>query len=192
MSEKEFVEKLTVVFQKQFHVLSEVKSICNSARIDLVLIHKQNPKYVFGIECKRFDRKKGAEIGKYIKQAMRYSGLKFEVYGHTRHIPILIAPPLSYKYFIMVEETKIDKDGTYWHKDRHDPDFSHHSMNGFLGEFNIGEVRSWSDKSYSFIFSNYELFESEPKRYMTGNNYGIHPINYSNIIKKISKNDTIL
>ena len=66
---------------------------------------------------------------------------------------------------------------TKWHQDRHSEFCKHHSFNGFLGEFNVGEVRKHNDKNYFFSFSNNIIFSSKN---------GINDKNYINLLNKIS------
>lgn len=184
MNEKEFVNSIIPLFTDKFTVYREVSSECKSKRIDLVLQHKIYKKIVFGVECKMFNSKKGNEIGKYIRQAINYSDYKFVFGEYSQRMPILICPALSINYLIMAEERKIDENGKYWYKDRHEPTHQHHTVNGILGSLGIGEIRNLKSGNYYFTHSNYILFESNPTFYNTKNNHGVHFENYNNLINK--------
>ena len=103
-TEKEFVNKLEAKFKKYFEVQREVVSKCKKNRIDLLLTI--DGKYHFAIECKIPDKKRGEEIGKYIKQAERYTTAEWEYKpGEFVKAIVLICPPLSYSYFILNEQS---------------------------------------------------------------------------------------
>jgi len=181
--EKEFVEKLIPTFKIHFNVATEVWSECKTKRIDLVLTHKQNKNISFGIECKIPDKKRGDKIGQYLKQAIGYSKLKWFNGKEYKKIPILLCPPLSYKYFILNEEEKIINN-EIWIKDRHSKNCKHHSFNGFLGALNIGEVRK-NDQGYYFVMSNKILFDNYGMYNITRENKGVHIDNYNYITNRI-------
>lgn len=174
--ERQFVNTLNSTFSKQFKVSNEVWSKDKTARIDIVL-HLKDDIY-FGIECKCPDKKRGEDIGEYIKQAIRYSNLEFEVSkGIYKKIPIFICPPLSYNYFIMKEET-ILHNGKEYHCDRHEALCSHNSVNGLLGAFGIGEVRkAWY--GYYLSLSNKIIYSSQKDD-------GLRLKNYLLTLKKLS------
>lgn len=185
--EKEFVEKLKPIFKKHFIVRDECYSDCKKNRIDLILQLK-NTDYFFGIECKIPNKKRGEEIGRFVEQAIRYTNYKFDVLKNKtiyKKIPIFICPALSYDYFILNEKETLIKDSSVklnqwigennlWHQDRHNRYCEHHTFNGFLGNWNIGEVRKISTKDYIFSLSNKIIFSSIK---------GIHNENYNFIIK---------
>lgn len=172
MTESDYVSKLIPTFRIHFEVRPEVWSKDKKSRIDLVLQSKDYPDIYFGIECKIPDKKKGEKIGEYIKQAIRYSQTEFEVRpNYFKRIPILITPALSVNYFIISEQSQII-DNEIWYKDRHNANHDHHTFNGLLGSFGIGEVRKFDKgtKFYRFVFSNWTLFDSR---------YGININNYN-------------
>lgn len=179
-TEEQFVIRVINVLQKYFKIEREVWSDCRGGRIDLILTTKEG--YRFGLECKRYDKKKGEQIGEYVKQAIRYSNYTFS----GVKIPIFIAPPLSYKYFIMNEDVIIDENKISWHKDRHNETHEHHSFNGFLGAFNVGELRTFEKGIFYFSFSNKIIWNSA-LQYKTNNPKGTHEVNYQLLIKKINK-----
>lgn len=182
MTEKEFVDKVCLVFQKTFTVEREVWSECKTSRIDILLT--LNNLYVFGIECKIPDKKRGEELGRFVSQASRYSKLSFPTPKGYKIIPIFICPAISYRYFIL-NEYKMNYHGENWHKDRHNEFHEHHSFNGFIGSaFGIGEVRSIGNGNYNFIINNKVIYTSGYS-YVTNQNNGLHLKNYSDLILKI-------
>jgi hypothetical protein len=182
-----FVTKLIQQFRSDFDVFTEVKSKCRTSRIDLVLLYQK--KFLFGIECKIPDKKKGNEIFQYVNQAKRYTEMKWELNNQFFTMPILLCPPLSYNYFIMNEcEQQIDNE--LWHKDRHNKKHDHHSFNGFLGGFNIGEVRK-INAGYQFAMNNKPLFKKI--QYANGNGWvGVYEDNYASHMAKIKEYDSAI
>lgn len=161
--EAEFVEKLLPHLTPYFEVKREVWSKCKNGRIDLLLKLRGNDNVYFGCEAKIANRKRGEEMGEFVKQAIRYSGYEFEVEPNIfKKIPITICPPLSYKYFVLNDEEK-QIDGKVWHRDRHDEFNEHHSLNGFIGCWNIGELRKGFNKApyWYFSFSNKPIFSTQ-------------------------------
>ena len=196
INEKQFVDRLIPFLSKHFDVQTEVYSKCGRGRIDLLIKAKGHENIYFGCECKIPDSKRGEEMGEYFKQAIRYTGYEFEVeFGVFKKIPIFICPPLSYKYFLLNEEAKeIDK--KIWHLDRHSEFHEHHTMNGFMGAFNVGELRKGFDKEqYFFIsFSNKPIWSSRIANIYDSNNQwvgkqmkGLHEKFYSELMKKLCK-----
>jgi hypothetical protein len=193
-TEAEFVEQLTKSFSKHFKVKTEVFSKCRKGRIDILLSLPNN--IHFGLECKKPDSKRGEQIGEYVKQAIRYTEYEFEVHaGIFKKIPIFICPPLSYKYFLMNERSSVinnienvsfdGKPFCKWHQDRHEEHYKHHSFNGFLGAFNVGEVRKHIDGSYFFSVSNKTIFSTRLK-WNSNEINGLHHENYTKLLKKLS------
>lgn len=175
--ENDYVNKVVSVLRKYFTIQREVKTDCKTGRIDLIVTTPTGEN--FGIECKRADEKKGEHIGRFIKQACRYSENTFK----GVKIPIFIAPALSYNYFIMNSETvKIGDE--FWHKDRHDEKHLHHTINGLLGSMGVGEIRKSEDFFY-FSFSNQVIWTSK-KEYKSEKIIGLHEANYKALIKKIN------
>jgi hypothetical protein len=132
----------------------------------------------------------------YKRQAMNYSKLEFDVFknGSTyKKIPIFICPALSYNYFILnefeqslnvksnlIQQRKNDFSHLLHHQDRHSKYHKHHTFNGLLGGFNIGEVRRNFDRSFYFSLSNKIIFSTE-KDWQTQNIKGLHIENYSKL-----------
>jgi hypothetical protein len=79
----------------------------------------------------------------------------------------------------------------YFH-DRHEKDNPHHTVNGMLGAFGIGEMRTklgWQNKQYIyFSFSNKPLWEETGKWDETLKKYvgikGVHLKNYEFQVNK--------
>lgn len=145
MSEVIYTEKQLqgMIFNRlshHFHVESEVWSSCHTRRIDLIAVHKSDIAigYPVGIEIKKFDSKTGADVAKWLQQAQAYSGLTWGRYGH---IMVIVAPQMSGYIFAEGELTNKGhlKDG------RPTP---HHNFSTFLGQFNIGELQTYTHTSY--------------------------------------------
>lgn len=174
--EEVFVNKLVGNLNKYFKVEKEVWSDCRQGRIDLVITTDEG--YRFGVECKQNNDKRGEEIGEFIKQAIRYKDYKF----NGVRIPIFIAPPLSYNYFIMNQQEQI-LEGKKWHKDRHIETHEHHTVNGFLGSFGVGEIRKCN--SFFFLSFSNKIIWSSQKQYNTGIARGTHEANYQKLLLKL-------
>jgi hypothetical protein len=194
--EKLYVDKVEKYMKQYFDTTREVWSKCGKGRIDLLLKLKDREVY-FGIECKIDNEKRGAEMGEFIDQAMRYAKYEFEVKPNTyKRIPIAICPALSYAYFILNEKEFIDKDGKSWHRDRHSEFVDHHSINGFLGVWLIGEIRpqkkdgkffyilSWSNKPV-WSSENVKIWDDNIKKYIGTKTRGLHEKWYELLMKKI-------
>ena len=106
-----------------------------------------------------------------------------------------ICPPLSYKYFILNQEQQ-EIENKIWHLDRHSEYHEHHTMNGFIGAFNVGELRKGFDKEkyYFLSFSNKPVWSSKIANIYNSNNEwvgkqmkGIHEKFYIELMKKICK-----
>jgi hypothetical protein len=195
LTEQEFVDKIVLEFENTFIVKRECWSKCKKFRIDLIL-QIPNTEIFFGIEAKRPDKKRGEAIAKYILQANGYSKLEFDVlkngYKYCK-IPIFICPALSYNYFVLNEHSeKMDRKSNLfqqhnrdfshllWHQDRHSMFHKHHTFNGLLGGFGIGEVRRNFDKSFYFSLSNKVIFTTE-KDWHTKEVKGLHIENYNKL-----------
>lgn len=189
--EQQFVDKCVSHFSKHFTCQRERWSKCGNGRIDLIL-STDNGEY-FGVEAKIPDRKRGEGLGEFVKQAIRYTNYEFEIRDKVfKQIPIFICPAISYKYFIL-NEHEITIEGKKWHRDRHEETNDHHSVNGFLGAFNVGEIRNMGCNDFALIFSNKIIYDTRLKSIYEGNVYkgkvkaGIHSENYTKLINKISK-----
>ena len=187
-TEDDYVNKLVKHLGKNLKVEKEVWSDCGNGRVDLVVTTTEG--YNFGIECKKNNSKRGEEMGEFVKQAIRYVGYKFK----GKRIPIFISPPISYNYFLLNEFSQ-DIEGKMWHKDRHELHTNHHSFNGFLGCFGVGEIRkskdSWGKEYFYFSTSNKIIWSSENKKIWDYPKYeikmaGTHIKNYNLLIKKLA------
>lgn len=181
-TEKQFIDSILPTFGKHFKVETEVWSKCKNGRIDILLT--LNDDVYFGIECKAPNEKRGEKIGEFIKQAIRYSKYEFNIgNGIYKKIPILITPALSYNYLIMRTET-ITNNGYEYHRDRHQQYDSHHTLNGILGSFGIGEIRKSHSGKYIFSVSNKTIFSTHTKWNSSEIN-GLHQENYNKLLKKL-------
>ena len=189
--EDQFKDKCEAHFSKHFTCQRERWSKCGKYRIDIIL-STDNGEH-FGVEAKIPDRKSGEKLGEWVKQAIGYSNCEFEIRDKVfKQIPIFICPPISYRYFIL-NDSEIIIEGEKWHKDRHKETNNHHSMNGFLGAFNVGEIRNMGGNDFALIFSNKIIYDTRLKSVYEGNVFkgkvkaGIHSENYTKLINKISK-----
>ncbi len=186
-TEKELQQKLSERLKEYFYVQREVSTNCKTGRIDLVLTCKTT-KAIMGVEIKRVDRKRGKDIGMLIKQASRYAQASFTE-GKTK-MPVFIFPAISYDYIICPEEKKIIQGSEYF-KDRHDKASVHHTFQGILGVFDIGELRVFphKDKNYiRFVFNNKLIWTNQPQ-YQSKEIIGLHDDNYKDLINRLHGND---
>lgn len=181
-----------------FDIEFEVWSVDGKSRIDMVLMDKIHNKF-FGIEVKMYNHKRGMNLGEHLLQSMRYVVSEFKTKHGIKKMPILICPPISFTYLqCPVHESRKELDGIYgkkaeYYHDRHDRNSTHHSANGMIGSFGVGEVRTLIDNGIQYIYftlSNQILWDSRPawddtiKRYSSVNIKGVHLVNYD---KQISK-----
>ena len=179
-NEENFKNKLHAFFYPMFEVQREVTSECGKARIDMLLtVHGT---YHFGLECKKINKKKGEEIGEYIQQAHEYSKLKWRYRnGLFIQAPIFICPALSYDYLLMNEKTFVIDNQTY-HQDRHDKFHRHHTVNGMLGVWNVGDVRK---NKFGFQFSMNNKSFYDYRSYRNDISAQVHEINYNTYIERL-------
>jgi hypothetical protein len=185
MTEKEIEQKIINALRPFFHIKQEVWSLDHKSRIDFIITCKRS-NAIFGLEIKKFEEKKGDEIGKIVEQCFRYTNCKFDINGEFKKVPIFLAPPLSYLFFICPKEMQIINGFEYF-KDRHDKNHEHHSINGFLGNFDVGEMRTFmiNEKQYfRFMMSNKIIWSNHPK-WGSGDIFGLHEVNYNFLINKI-------
>ncbi len=199
MTEAELSKKSISIFSQNFDVLTERVSKCGLGRIDLVLICKHT-RVKFGVELKSTERKRGEVVGDIVKQCMRYVKYEFMVEDGERkndskfeQLPIFLCPALSNNILAWVDSRKVI-DGIEHIIDRHSTENPHHGINGMLGSFGVGEVRSfyWNNyktgtktKYYTFIMSNKDIWNAKPN-YQTGKPKGLHQENYNKLLKKLS------
>ena len=140
IGEKELQEKLARYLKKWFNVELEVWSIDRKCRIDIAMIHKTDilKIYPIGIEIKTFDKKTGADAGKWLKQASKYSELDFTGYGKML---IIVAPQFSENVF---------SEGLLMHKhlQEHGSAGQAHNVSTFLGQFNLGEFQRYNFENH--------------------------------------------
>lgn len=185
--EKDFVTRLIAYLSKFMYVEQEVRSDCGKGRIDVMAECKLTATR-FGIECKQHTKKRGEDIGEFIRQAMRYSKMTFK----GKPVPVFIAPPISNEYLALVEE-RVTIGGKEYILDRHQPIHEHHTVNGILGDFNVGEFRTFKHSQYpygAFMFSNKPIYSFKPKWDEVSRKYGsdiqgLHKENYASLMQKI-------
>lgn len=187
MKECDVSKQTLCVLSKYFNIRTEVTDITRANRIDVIASCKET-NTMFGIEFKHTDKKRGEDIGNLINQCIRYSKTKFYQSGDYLTIPIFIAPPLSYDILVMNEKSIIFE-GQEYIKDRHDKSNNHHTVNGMLGAFNVGELRNFG-RYFAFIFSN-KIIWSNRKYWGMNNIEGLHEKNYNNLMKKLNESINI-
>jgi len=181
-TEQQLVDSIEKYLSQWFHIQREVWSDCGKGRIDMIVECKLTA-IRLGIEAKLNDKKRGEKIAEHIRQSIRYSQMTF----NGSQIPIFIAPQISSDYLAIVEDRKLI-DGIEWIRDRHGPQHEHHTANGFLGDFNVGELRSIKGKIpyWCFTFSNNPIY-SMKKRWNSNDIIGLHRENYTNLLRKIQE-----
>ena len=141
MTERELHGIIHNSLARFFIVESEVKSDCRTGRIDIIMTHKSDiaMRYPIGIEIKKFDKKTGADVGKWLHQAQRYTEMTWGKYGR---IVAIVAPQISGYVFDEAQLTDQNhkKDG------RPTP---HHNVSTFLGQFGVGELQTYFWHDYS-------------------------------------------
>ncbi len=188
MKEKQLQDALISRLSEYFYVYSEVKTVCGQGRIDLILNCKESMAW-FGVEIKQINYKRGNDIGLLIKQANRYAFSDFNLNG-IRKVPVFIFPAISYDYMICREET-VKKDGVILHQDRHKRDSVHHTFNGILGVFRVGEIRVFErnqNKYIRFVFNNKEIWTNKPN-YNKPGIVGLHYANYEFLTTEANGNN---
>jgi hypothetical protein len=191
MIENELQLKISNRLKTWFNVYPEYKTLCKTGRIDFIIECKIT-KALFGLEIKKIDKKKGNDMGLLIKQAHRYSNSCFTFNNVTQKIPIFIFPALSYDYLICPEKMII-VEGEEYFKDRHTKDFVHHTIQGFIGVWNVGELRVYKEKENTyirFVFNNQEIWTNEPQ-WNNPEIKGLHKENYNKLITRINDSNCI-
>lgn len=195
--EKIFADKVMNRLSAYFKIESEVWSKCGKNRIDYVITDISTG-FPFGIEFKQLGGKRGEEIGEHILQATRYVQSEFRVNDVWQRIPIMICPPISFITLQAPEllSLKIDENAlngnSEFYRDRHNRNLEHHTVNGMLGAFHVGEIRSYKREHFKtkeevqylrFVFSNKTLWDEAPE-YLQTTPKGIHLTNYAFQITK--------
>lgn len=184
MTEKEYRYKIDKTLEVHFNIDREVWSVDGTARIDYVLQCKESLA-LFGLEVKKNMIHRGTEIGKYLKQAERYTKLKFNSKFNTTEVPIFISPAISEIYKEVKPDSYKFVSGKETFEPYHNSDSKHSNINSLIGCFNIGEIRKFKNRQgpyFSFIFKNSEIWKSD-------NTYGpkINENNYKKMLVLIKK-----
>lgn len=179
MKEKDLTTKLAVYLSDFFEVSTEICCDCKACRFDMVLTcRKSQSKFI--IEMKKNTRKRGSEMAQHIDQAMRYRLHKID----GKHYPVLVAPGYSFeKIRLAYDLHPVDKN---YSVDLHSDQDIHHTFNGYLAHFGVGEIRKRNftpDPYYRFIFNNIELFSCNRNRY---GSTGLNHVNYQYILNRLN------
>ena len=135
-TEKELQNKIGQYLSNYFEVQFEKVSDCKKSRIDIFMYHKSDvlEQYPIGIEIKRTNVKKGAEIAKWLLQSDRYTETTF----NNQKTLIFICPQISGNYF--EEGLNISKHDIYGASTYS----CHHNVHTFLyGAFKVGEFQKF-------------------------------------------------
>lgn len=170
---RRFLETLSVAFKR---VETEVKDSSGTSRIDMIVYPTED--VAFGIEFKQpnqdgVHRKHGSDLGRWLKQAERYSTTFFPHAYHSTHeqIPVFIYPPVTYNHLVFNPDVHRVNPGEELHE--------HNNVNSFIFQsFHVGELRKLSNRR--FIFSSnclnvadIRLTKSGWKCFMHNNKYNI-------------------
>jgi hypothetical protein len=185
MKESQLSRSFIAHFGKYFRIEAEVNPHQSTRRIDLLLRHT-NPNYVFGVELKSDEHKRGNDIISWLEQAGDYANSLFVINGQPRKIPVLIYPALSNLFFQFDHETAPIKNGRYYYyKPFHSLEHDHSNVNAFASMVGVGEIRKiglsedWQQNKYRFMYRNKPLwFESGNK---------VHQKNYESYFKTIEQ-----
>ena len=186
MTERDLQYRLAKRLGEYFNVDTEVKTNCGDGRVDLILRCKKTD-IVMAVEIKKANRKRGRDIGMLIKQASKYAQATFL---NNLKIPVFVYPAISYDYLICPEEKKVINGEEYF-RDRHSRESIHHTFQGILGVFNVGELRVFtrnSKKYIRFVFNNKLIWTNQPE-WNSKEIMGLHSENYKNLISRINDND---
>jgi hypothetical protein len=129
-------DRLVNYFGKWFDVYFQVRSLCGRYRIDLIMYHHsdRSRQYPIGIEIKKGDIKRGADIGKWCLQAKSYANALFD----GRKATVFTAPQISGWY---LEEGKFVSKHDVEEKGSHP---EQNNVNSFLYKsFGIGEMQKY-------------------------------------------------
>ena len=138
-TEKKIQKNMVRYFSEFFNVRSEVKSKCRNGRIDLIMTHKKDNQYNFGIEIKISGQKKGKDLGHWFKQAVRYQD-----YDWGCKLIMFVFPQISYLY--LQEGELVSKHHVF----RHDYMGAHNNVSTFLGANGIGELQVYDYKGSKY------------------------------------------
>jgi len=146
---------------------------------DLVKLFEERFSNEFDIHKEFTDDSRKNRID-FILQHKKYD-LLIGVVG--KRIPVFLFPPISKEIFVTPLKTVELNDQISIYVDRHHNDSAyHHTFNGFLGAFNVGEIIPKKDGSI-FMFSNDIIYNSykDPKYAGYFNQHKYH-----NLLKKIN------
>lgn len=188
--EQELIDQFKLKFEKCFvRIDEEVWDDTNKNRIDMVLY--PNADTALGIEFKRFDKRKhGNELGKWLRQATRYSEARFphRFHGKYERIPIFVCPSITHTHLIFnpdvhVKENMINvsfsNDGMKLTPNTNTPHYEHNNINSFLfAAFGIGEIRKLSESETIFSsnclnVASLRMFNGKWKCFVHANKYRI-------------------
>lgn len=137
ITEKELQNKIGQYLANYFEVEFEKISDCKKSRIDIFMYHKTDAlkEYPIGIEIKKSNIKKGAEIAKWLLQSDRYTENTF----NNQKTLIFVCPQISGNYF--EEGQNISKHDIYSASTYS----CHHNVHTFLyGAFKVGEFQKYN------------------------------------------------
>lgn len=179
MTEKDLTTRFAEYISDFFIISREKTCDCGDCRFDMVLqCRSSNAKFI--IEMKKKGRKRGAEMAEHVDQAMRYRLHKIEGIFY----PVLVAPGYSFeKIRLAYDLHPVDKKYSI---DLHSDDDKHHTFNGFLGHFGIGEIRKRNFSPhpyYHFIFNNLELYSCNRNKHGAT---GLNHVNYQYILNRLN------
>lgn len=130
-------QRLAAAFEKSgFHVHREVKSECRRCRIDLVV---ERGDFLAGVEVKLPARKRGRDLGAWLRQALRYTEARFRPWGQ---VPVYVFPQWSGLYLdegeAMASHPVLEAGATG----------AQHNVSTLLGAFSIGELQLYRRPDY--------------------------------------------
>lgn len=146
--ENELIEKFVTTFGSSFYDFrTEVTDSSGKNRIDMICYVTKD--ISLGLEFKKEnnknDRRHGSGLGKWLKQAERYTTAEFyhQYHGTYERMPIFVIPSITYKHLVFVPDVHLKPEGH--------PASSHNNVNSFIfSAFRIGEFRKISVSEYIF------------------------------------------
>lgn len=185
MLKEEILSKLSAYF----FVMREVNSIERgdthnraAGRIDAVLIHKKQNKFVVGVEFKGQEKKKGKDLHHWLAQMERYSNYRWAGFDDLGKIPILSCPQISFNYLLAVRSI-------FTHGLNHD----HNNINSLIAKGNrCGEIRIQQKTFANPSYTPYKkmFFSFKNKKIWTEYGYGNDYVNmdaYNKIYQELNR-----